>query len=191
MNPRHYVWPFDGGSYFDEIRMGMAHLVGDSRTIFVGQSVRYESNALYRTMQEEDGTPIVPISRRLELPVIEDFQLGLCTGMALQGFVPVSIFPRFDFLLLAINQLVNHLDKIQLMGDFNPKVIIRTTVGASHPFSSGVQQSGDYSAALRLMLKTVEVIELNSRFEVMNGYKRALAMNGSCIIVEKMNLYNE
>src|SRR6185503_12834417 len=153
-------------------------------------SIVYESSAIFRTLETEDGTPIVPMDRRIELPVIEDFQLGLCTGMALKGFIPVSIFPRMDFLLLAMNQLVNHLDKIPLMGDWRPKVIVRTTVGASHPFASGPQQSGDYSAALRMMLKTVEVIELNSRFDVLAGYKRALAMDGSCVIVERQDLYN-
>ena len=41
--------------------------------------------------------------------------MGLSLGLALQGFVPVSIYPRIDFLLSATNQLVNHLDKIRLM----------------------------------------------------------------------------
>lgn len=190
MKPGHFIHPFDGGSYFDEVRRGMAHLAADSRTIFLGQSIRYESSAIFRTLETEDGTPIVPMDRRIELPVIEDFQMGLSIGMALRGYVPVSIFPRWDFLLLATNQLVNHLDKIPLMGDWKPKVIIRTTVGASHPFSSGIQQSGDYSAAFRLMLKTVEVIELNSRFDVLKGYQRALAMEGSCVLIERQDLFN-
>ncbi len=190
MKPGHYVHPFDGGSYFDELRRGMAHLASHPQTIFLGQSIVYESSAIFRTLETEDGTPIVPMDRRIEFPVIEDAQLGVSIGMALRGYIPVSIFPRIDFLLLAMNQLVLHLDKISLMGDWRPKVIVRTTVGASHPFSSGVQQSGDYSAALRLMLKTVEVIELNSRFEVYAGYKRALSMEGSCVLVERQNLYN-
>lgn len=188
MRPGHFVHPFNGGSYFDEVRRGMAHLAADEHTVFLGQSVVYESNAMFRTLEDESGEPIVPMDRRIELPVIEDFQLGLCIGMALEGYIPVSIFPRWDFLLLAANQLVNHLDKLAEL--WNAKVIIRTSVGASHPFSSGPQQSGDYSAAFRLMLKRVEVIELNSRFDVLNGYRRALAMPGSCIVVERQDLYN-
>lgn len=190
MRPGHYVWPFDGGSYFDEVRKGMGILAADPRTLFVGQSVAYESNAMFRTLQEEDGTPIVQMNRRIELPVIEDFQMGLCIGMALEGYVPVSIYPRWDFLLLAANQLVNHLDKMPLTSSYRPKVIIRTSIGASHPFSSGAQQSQDHTAAFRLMLKTVEIIELNSRFDVVKGYRRALEMEGSCLIVERQDLYN-
>ncbi len=191
MKPGHYKHPFDGVSYFEEVRKGMKLLADDARTLFLGQSVRYESNAMFRTLEWEGGKPIVPMDRRIELPVIEDFQMGLCIGMALQGYIPVSIFPRWDFLLLATNQLVNHLDKIPLTSYYTPKVIIRTSVGASFPFSSGAQQSGDYAAAFRLMLKTVEVIELNSRFDVLKGYKHALAMNGSCLVIERMDLYND
>lgn len=191
MKPQHVIHKFDGGSYFDEIRRSMKMLSDDPRTVFLGQSIVYESSAIFRTLCENDGTPIVPMDRRIELPVVEDFQAGLCTGMALQGYVPVCIFPRMDFMLLAANQLVNHLDKIQLVSGYNPKVIIRTTVGASFPFSSGVQQSQDHTAAFRLMLKTVEIIELNSRFDVFKGYQRALSMGGSCIVVERQDLYND
>ena len=191
MKPGHFVHPFDGGSYFDEIRRGHELLVSDKRTVFVGQSVKYESNALFRTMEKQGGELIVPMDRRIELPVIEDFQMGYCIGLALQGYVPVSIFPRWDFLLLAANQLVNHLDKIPLISGYRPKVIIRTTVGASHPFSSGIQQSQDHTAAFRLMLKTVQIIELNSRFDVLKGYRKALEMEGSCLIVERQDLFND
>ena len=53
--------------------------------------------------------------------------MGISTGLALSGYVPVTCYPRFDFLLLAMNQLVNHLDKIRVMSnnEFQPKVIIR------------------------------------------------------------------
>ena len=178
-------------SYFDEIRGAMALLAADHRTVFVGQSVRYESSSLFRTLQTEEGLPIVPMERRIELPVVEDFQAGICTGMALAGFIPVCIFGRMDFMLLAANQIINHLDKIPMMSDFRPKVIIRSAIGASHPFASGVQQSQDHTAALRLMLKTIEVIELNSKWDVLKGYERALRMEGSALVVERMDLYSE
>ena len=49
--------------------------------------------------------------KKIELPVFEDVQMGLSTGLALQGFIPITCYPRFDFLILAMNQLVNHLTK--------------------------------------------------------------------------------
>jgi hypothetical protein len=77
----------------------MALLAHDGRTLFVGQSVLYDSNAMYRTLQTELGADIVPRERRIELPVLEDFQMGLCTGLSLDGYLPMCIFPRIDFML--------------------------------------------------------------------------------------------
>ena len=177
-------------NYFDELRCAMVLLAADSRTVFLGQSVLFDSNAMYRTLQHEDGTDIVPRDRRIEFPVAEDMQLGVSIGLALAGMIPISLFPRWDFLLLATNQLVGHLDKIPLYSEFRPKVIVRTAVGSSYPFSSGIQQSGDYTAAFRSMLKSVNVFELNSKFDVLPAYKAALASDRSSLLVERMDLYN-
>ena len=38
--------------------------------------------------------------------------MGMTIGLLMAGKIPVSIYPRWNFLLLAINQLVNHLDKL-------------------------------------------------------------------------------
>ena len=35
--------------------------------------------------------------KKIEMPVFEDVQMGLSLGMALNGYVPISCFPRFDF----------------------------------------------------------------------------------------------
>lgn len=158
----------------------MAILSVHPKTLFVGQSVRYESNAMFRTLAG------VPMDRRIEIPVIEDFQMGYCIGLAMTGALPVSLYPRWDFLLLAANQLVNHLDKMPEV-----KVIVRVAVGAKYPRDSGPQQTQDHTAAFRLMLKHVDVIELNSRFDVLKGYERAMNSRRSALVVERADLYNE
>src|SRR5262245_51601061 len=106
-------------TYRSELIRAMEFLAQDARTIFLGQSVSYPGNAIYNTLEK------VPADKRLELPVFEDFQMGLSTGLALEGWIPVSCYPRFDFLLLAANQLVNHLDKMRHMssGAMQPRVI--------------------------------------------------------------------
>ena len=176
-------------TYFDELRAAMARLAQEKDTLFVGQGVRYDNHALYRTLQDEAGNPIVPMSRRIELPVAEEFQMGYCTGLAIAGYLPIAIYPRWDFLILAANQLVNHLDKLPY-STFDAKVIIRVGVGAKYPLDSGKQHTQDHSAAFRLMLETVEVIELNSKFDIAEGYEYALGSPDSCILVERQDLYN-
>ena len=61
--------------------------------------------------------------------------MGMTNGFAINGFIPVSIFPRWNFLLLAMNQLINHLDKIKIMSrhEYKTKVIIRTGIGSERP----------------------------------------------------------
>ena len=57
--------------------------------------------------------------KKLELPVTEEMQMGMTIGLLMNGYIPVSIFPRWNFMLLAINQLVNHLDKLHIMNGKN------------------------------------------------------------------------
>ena len=89
--------------------------------------------------------------KKIEMPVFEDVQMGLSLGMALNGYVPISCFPRFDFLILACNQLLNHLDKIQKMSknQFLPKVIIRTSIGSKKPLDGGPQHTQDYTTIFK------------------------------------------
>ena len=48
---------------------------------------------------------------KIETPVFEEVQMGMSTGMAMDGLVPISCFPRFDFLMRCMDSLVNHLIK--------------------------------------------------------------------------------
>jgi len=123
------------------------------------------------------------MAQRVELPVIEDFQMGYCIGLSLGGYLPVCIYPRMDFLVLAFNQLVNHLDKLPQLG-WKPKVIVRTRVGSTWPLNAGPQHTQNHARALDMMLESVFVIEARTPREVIAAYTSALAMEESCVIVE-------
>ena len=156
----------------------MRSLADDPRTIFVGQSVRYDGAAIYASF---DG---VPMEKRLEMPVIEDFQLGFCIGVALIGRVPICVYPRLDFMLFCMNQLVNHLDRFCEMGDYRPKVILRTRIGAKIPLDAGPQHTGDYTQALSLMMRNVRVVKLTEAPQVVPAYQRALYAPESTLLIE-------
>ena len=89
--------------------------------------------------------------KKLELPVFEDAQMGMSIGLALNGYVPITCYPRFDFLILAMNQLVNHLDKIRKMSrnEMKPKVIIRTSIGSKIPLDGGPQHTQNYTKVFK------------------------------------------
>ncbi len=121
--------------------------------------------------------------------------MGLSTGLALNGFIPVTCYPRFDFLILSLNQLVNHLDKIKEMslGKLKAKVIIRTSIGARKPLDGGPQHTQDHTLALKKMLKNVEVIKLNKTEQIFKAYKKALNRKDgrSTLLVEYGAYYNK
>jgi pyruvate/2-oxoglutarate/acetoin dehydrogenase E1 component len=170
-------------SYLNEITKAMAMLASDPRTLFVGQAVEYDGQRAHATFKD------VPTERRIEMPVIEDFQMGFCTGLALEGYVPVCFFPRWDFAILAANQIINHLDKIPLLGGFRPKVIIRTAVGASKPLNPGPQHVQNYSHPFGAMLQTIQVQQLLFTEEIVPAYQAALERDTPTILVEHMSYY--
>jgi len=172
-------------NYRDEIAKAMEMLATDKRVIFLGQSIRYPGHVMYGTLEN------IPMSRKIELPVFEDTQMGTCIGLSLEGYIPVSIYPRMDFLIIAVNQLVNHLDKIEEMscGQFKPKVIIRTMVGSKVPLDGGPQHTQDHTEALRRLLTNVDVYKLAESKSVVLAYRKALASARSTILVEMSDLY--
>jgi pyruvate/2-oxoglutarate/acetoin dehydrogenase E1 component len=175
-------------TYFDELIRSMDWLASDPRTLFLGQSVKWDGHSLFKSLKN------VPDHKRLEMPVAEDFQMGFSLGLALQGVIPVSIYPRWDFLLLAANQLVNHLDKIPQVsrGGFEPRVIIRVSVGSTQPLNPGPQHCQDHTKAFSKMLQTVEVIDLQAASDIFPAYYRAMtrADGYSTLLVEHADLYN-
>lgn len=173
--------------YFTEIEKAMLLLADHPKTIFLGQSTAFPGNVIYKTLKD------IPSEKKLETPVFEDTQMGMSIGLAMNGLIPVSVFPRFNFLLLAVNQLVNHLDKIPHIshGQWRPKVIIKTMVGSCRPLDPGVQHKGNFTAALKLMLDDVIVEDLQWPEQIVPAYQRALDRNGSTVLVEYGDHYSE
>jgi pyruvate/2-oxoglutarate/acetoin dehydrogenase E1 component len=114
--------------------------------------------------------------------------------MALNGYIPVSCYPRFDFLILAANQLVNHLDKIDYLtnGDFNSRILIRTMVGSTKPLNAGLQHTQDHTGAFKKLMNFSEVIKLNKKEQIFKNYKKAIDPNNRkriFIFIEDGNKY--
>ena len=175
--------------YAEELTKSMIYLSKDPRTIFLGQAVAYPGTAMTNTLKS------IPKSKLYELPVAEEMQLGISNGLALNNFIPISIFPRWNFLLLATNQLINHLDKFEVMsqGLFKTKVIIRTSIGSQRPLHPQHQHVGDFTEAFKKVLSTVDSIRLEEPKDVVPAYEKALERDDgkSTILVEYGDYYNE
>jgi len=143
-------------TYREAIVNAMGWLGEQPDTIFVGQTVGSPGSYMYGSLEK------VPAEKRIEMPVAEEMQMGITLGLALEGYRVVSVYPRMDFLLLALNQLVNHVDKIGVMSERRArpgKIIVRTSVGPREPLDGGVQHTQDYCEALARMLRHCAVVD--------------------------------
>lgn len=165
----------------------MEYLAKDDRTIFLGQAVAVPGTGMSNTLKD------VSKDKLIELPVAEEMQMGMSLGMALHGRIPISIYPRWNFLLCAVSQLVNHVDKLSLMSKYKANLIIRTSIGSERPLHPQCQHVGDFTEAFKLMCKTVEVIRLDEPDQIFPAYEKALLRddNHSTILVEWGDYYNE
>ena len=128
-------------NYSKQVKKSMKYLASKKNTIFLGQSVIFPGNLIFKTLDHINN------KKKLEIPVFEEVQMGMSLGMALNGLYPITCFPRFDFLLCAMNQLVNHTDKVEALtkGQFPCGMIIRVLVGAKEPLDGGVQHTQNYT----------------------------------------------
>ena len=174
--------------YKTELVRAMNYIGQINNSLFIGQAVNVPGTAMSGTLEEIDK------SKLIEFPVEEDLQMGYSIGLAMNGFLPISIFPRWNFLILATNQIVNHLDKLKEMMDVEvpPKVIIRTSVGAENPMHPGPQHTGDYTEAFKIMAPNLEIIRLDETEQIFPAYKKAADRTDgvSSLIIEWGDFYS-
>ena len=175
--------------YFDELKKSMEYLGKKNNTIFIGQAVEVPGTAMSNTLKD------VNKKKLLELPVAEDMQMGMTLGLAMDKNVPISIFPRWNFLLYGVNQLINHIDKFKVMcgKEIVPKIIIRTSIGSQRPLHPQFQHIGDFSVAIQKMCTTIQVVKLNNPKDIFPAYKKAYERTDgiNTILVEYGDYYNE
>tara|TARA_R110000868_G_scaffold22559_3_gene92524 strand:- start:7741 stop:8277 length:537 start_codon:yes stop_codon:yes gene_type:complete len=175
--------------YYEELQKAMSLLANHPKTLFIGQAVEYEGTGLYDSMKH------LPAHKKLELPVAEYLQSGIANGMAIQGMIPVSTYPRWNFLLMGADQIVNHLDKFVDMssGQCAPKVIIRVAVGSERPVDPQCQHKGNFAEAFDHMTKNIDIQILNEPEDIVPAYEYALSREDgvSTILVEYADFAKE
>jgi pyruvate/2-oxoglutarate/acetoin dehydrogenase E1 component len=175
-------------NYFENLCKSMEWLSEQPDTFFLGQTCVYPGTAVSNTLKK------VPLEKRWEFPVDEEMQVGMSIGMAFRGTVPISIFPRWNFLLVGTSGLVSHLDKIADMSKngYKSKVIIRVGIGSTSPLYPGPQHIGDFTQAFQLMCPNINVVRLDNSEMIFPTYQEAyLRKDGkSTILVEWADAYD-
>jgi pyruvate/2-oxoglutarate/acetoin dehydrogenase E1 component len=171
--------------YKEAVKKSMEMLAEMENVVFMGYNISFGSQG-YGTLKD------IPKEKKIETPVAENLMIGLATGMALEGYHPVVFFERHDFMLNALDGIVNHLSKIEQLslGEFNPSVIIRAAVGSKNPLNPGIQHIQDFS---RLFKEIVgfPVYTPKTSLEVGEAYNIAKDSKKSVMIIEWRDLYDK
>ncbi len=172
-------------TYKQSLTESMIYLAKERDFMFIGQGTIDGGHGMSATIPDEIS------SNCIELPVFEETQTGIALGMAIDGLKIVSIYPRFDFFISGMNQLVNHVDKTFQMsaGKFDPHIIFRVGVGAKTPIDAGPQHTNNYSQPFKSILTNVQIIEISKDDLPSKIYREAASRTGLYLIVEHFEHY--
>jgi hypothetical protein len=178
------VLPIVGGDikYLDAVRQSNESLAHDG-AIFIGYNTRCGGRA-YGAFKN------IPDDQLLETPLAENLMLGLGMGMSLEGFRPVVFFERHEFLMNAMDAIVNSLDIIETIsdGEYRMPVIIKAVAGSVKPFYAGLSHSQNFSDKIRNFVH-FPVYAPETGAEVLTAYELAKAAKGPTMISEMKSKY--
>lgn len=169
--------------YKDALTDAMTFLGAQDNTVFIGQQIIYAGNPMSTTLGN------VSKDKMVELPVMEETQMGMSLGIAMTGKTVVTFYPRWDFIVLAVNQLVNHIDKYELMTGKQANILIRLGKGSDKPLDPGHQHKGNYLEEFKNICPHIKFHNLTDQDTILDSYKSAYAEGGVHVLVEYPELY--
>jgi len=169
--------------YKDALTEAMTFLGEQESTMFIGQQIVYAGNPMSTTLGN------VSKDKMVELPVMEETQMGMTLGIAMTGKTVITFYPRWDFIVLAVNQLVNHIDKYELMTGKRANIIIRLGKGSDKPLDPGHQHKGNYFEQFKAMCPNITFRDLKQTEDIVPAYKNAYEAGGVHVLVEYPELY--
>ena len=159
----------------------------NDNAIILGQGVN-DPTAIFGTtkgLNEKFGQ-----ERVIDMPIAEEGMTGIALGSALNGLYPIQTHIRVDFLLVAMNQIVNMVAKYKYMygGTFEIPMLIRAVVGRS--WGQGPQHSQSLQS-LFAHIPGLTVIMPSTAQSVLDSYSYAINHFHSPVIsIEHRFLYD-
>lgn len=127
--------------------------------------------------------------RMKDSPISEAGFVGMCIGMALTGMRPIAEIMFADFMLVAMDQVVNQMNKVCYMsgGQKGVPMVIRTTIGAGR--ASAAQHSQDLIAAIA-HFPGAKIVMPSDAYTAKGLLKSAIRDNNPVIVVEHRRHYS-
>jgi pyruvate/2-oxoglutarate/acetoin dehydrogenase E1 component len=129
-------------------------------------------------------------ARAFGTPLSEDAMTGAAIGMSLAGLRPIHVHIRMDFLMLAMNQLVNIAAKSHYMygGQVHVPIVVRCMIGRS--WGQGAQHSqGLYSFFMHV--PGIKVVAPTTPYDAKGCLIEAIRDDDPVIYVEHRLLHSQ
>jgi len=110
-------------------------------------------------------------------------------GISMMGQTVISFYPRWNFLICAANQLINHLDKYEEMTGSKANIIIRVGKGSDDPLDPGPQHKANFFEEFKSMCPNIQFYDLKSADNILDIYKNAYKLGGVHVVAEYPQLY--
>src|SRR3972149_9070709 len=173
-------------SYPDAIREATEQeMACDPSVIVFGQGVDDPKAILGSTkgLLEKFGD-----KRVFDTPLSEDGMTGFAIGAALAGLRPIHTHIRMDFVLLAMNQIVNMAAKMHYMfgGEIFAPIVIRSMIGKS--WGQGHQHSQSIYP-LFMNIPGLKIVAPSTAYETKGCLIQSIRDNNPVLFVEHRLLY--
>jgi len=173
-------------SYPEAIREAIEQeMQRDSSVIVLGQGVDDPKGTLGTTkgLAERFGA-----NRVFDTPLSEDGMTGVAIGAALGGLRPVHVHIRMDFLLLAMNQIVNMAAKMHYMfgGELFVPLVLRSMIGKS--WGQGPQHSQSIYPLL-MNIPGLKIVAPSTPYDAKGCLIAAIRDDNPVIFIEHRLLY--
>jgi pyruvate/2-oxoglutarate/acetoin dehydrogenase E1 component len=172
--------------YAEAIRAALdAELAADERVVILGEEVGPLGGVFTVTqgLQERYGD-----DRVIDSPIAENALVGWSIGAAVEGMRPVVEIMFSDFVLLALDQIVNLAAKLRFMsnGQFEVPLVLRM------PGGGGTNHGPQHSQSLESLFAQVPGLVVAMPSTASDAYwmmRHAIQLNDPVIFLESKHLY--
>jgi len=175
-------------TYSQAIREALdQEMARDPHVIVMGQGVD-DHKGMYGTttgLAEKYGA-----KRCFDVPLSEEGTTGAAIGMALAGYRPIHTHIRMDFVLLAMNQIINIAAKSRYMygGQVKVPIVVRTVIGR------GWGQGAQHSQALHSLFMHIpglRVVAPNTPYDAKGCLIQSIRDDNPVIFVEHRMVHHQ
>ncbi|HEV2772737.1 MAG TPA: alpha-ketoacid dehydrogenase subunit beta [Thermoleophilaceae bacterium] len=175
-------------TYREALRRALREeLLRDERVFLIGEEIGVFEGSYKVTagLLDEFGT-----QRVREAPISEEGFTGLSTGAAMTGLRPVVEIMTINFILVAMDQVINHTSKVRYMfsGQVGCPMVIRTPNGAGNQLTAQHSQNLEGWFA---HVPGLKVVTPATPADAKGLLKAAIRDDDPVLVVESLPSYNQ